>query len=424
MTRSLQAPFDLSLRFVGKTGGITIRDHFYVNNAIDELVFDDGTTWSLTQIDEFYLARAQTAGNDTIVGFDRPTNYTVNDLAGDDVIAEPTHTLNNFDVLNLGAAFSPTTVVLTRSASNATALTLRLPGQTGSLTLRAQFEEPGGGFEEIRFADGTVWQRSTMFARYVERTQTAGNDTILGNDSNDSFAYGDFAGSDVLIEGANYGAGNLDRLVLDAAVTTANVQRTRSTAALNDITIGRIGGAGVLRLQDEFAGSNMGVEQVAFADGTQWDRARLLEEYAVRAQTAGNDTIVGAARMGTNYLIAAPAGDDRLIDGWDRFGNIDRLDMAADWTPSNIRLTRANGNNDLVARIFGSAGSLTVERQFASGEGIEEIRFSDGTVWNRTEIQSRTTSGSGSMLVAGGGYGEFAMGGGGGRAGHYDFDLV
>ena len=102
----------------------------------------------------------------------------------------------------------------------------------------------------------------------------------------------------------------------------------------------------------------------------------------VLAGDAGDDTLVGDTGNDA-YLFGRGDGRDLLFDYDVAAGNTDHIDFAADIGPDDIEATRdAVYPGNLVLTIRGSADSITIANQFVAPEHqVEEIRFSDGTVW-------------------------------------------
>ncbi len=70
----------------------------------------------------------------------------------------------------------------------------------------------------------------------------------------------------------------------------------------------------VITLDDQFwsATENWGIEEIRFADGTLWDRAKINDLTSVTRGTSGNDTLSGT---NGNDTFDAGKGDDRINSG-------------------------------------------------------------------------------------------------------------
>lgn len=104
---------------------------------------------------------------------------------------------------------------------------------------------------------------------------------------------------------------------------------------------------------------------------------------------AGNDTIAGG-NGGDVYLYSSGGGADVVIDGFAPV-EIDRL-VIADPTvlPSQVAITRSSGAPEDVTLTFGSGQSVFLDGQFGLagyGYGVEEVEFSDGTLWSKADLK-------------------------------------
>jgi len=164
-----------------------------------------------------------------------------------------------------------------------------------------------------------------------------------------------------------------------------------------------------LRFNDS-AAARYGVALIEFADGT----VRTLNE-ALTARgliingtssaerldgspvadrldgDAGDDVLAGAAG-GDTYVWGAGAGKDLVLEVSDTAGVTDVIELTAGILPADVRLNRAG--DDLLLSLNGSTDRLTVHKHFV-GLGIEAIRFQDGTIWSRSEIDTWAVPGFG-----------------------------
>ena len=126
--------------------------------GVDQVQFANGVVWGRAELQSAYLARAQTAGNDIIQGFDSNTASAVQALAGHDTIVARAA---GDDRLVFGASLASTDVLVTRSANGYDAK-MTFAGSAGSLTLKDEFWGGGWGVEQVRFGDGVVWGRAEL----------------------------------------------------------------------------------------------------------------------------------------------------------------------------------------------------------------------------------------------------------------------
>ena len=152
--------------------------------------------------------------------------------------------------------------------------------------------------------------------------------------------------------------------------------------------------------------SNYGIERIDFADGTSWDRAKINSEAWYRG-TAGVDTMSGSNFNDTFYggtgndSITSTTGSDTFVyasgDGNDflneESGSTSEVDVLrfTDLNPNDITLTRVGV--DLMVDINATGARIELDEHFwstTSNYGFERFEFADGTVWDRTKINSET----------------------------------
>ncbi len=243
-----------------------------------------------------------------------------------------------------------------------------------------------------------------------------GDDTIEGGTGNDTIIAG--FGKDLIIVKAGDGADVIiadvdDVIRFDAGIASSSVTiksgRAGGGAAPNygDLQAGDISfafGADKITIQDGVFGS------VEFGDGTVKTRDALVLSAIAIATTNGNDVITG---FGTADRLAGGAGNDYLNgfggndryyfargDGQDRIedtviegraGVADKIIFGANIAPSDIVTTMSfiaagpRAGQELV-RLAISGTSDWVE---FVGRDIEEIRFQNGTTWDRAEFGAR-----------------------------------
>ncbi|KAB2847377.1 MAG: hypothetical protein F9K44_13630, partial [Hyphomicrobiaceae bacterium] len=153
-----------------------------------------------------------------------------------------------------------------------------------------------------------------------------------------------------------------------------------------------------------------GIDKIRFADGSEWNRARITAETVFEGErsddlitgTAGNDLIRGMRgddllRPGAGsdtIRYAAGDGNDVIEDTGASTSDTDTL-WLANLKPSDVELSRVG--EDLQIKVL-STGQIITDRQFfrwsgsaadwaQNGHGIEQIKFADGTVWDRTRLQ-------------------------------------
>ena len=139
-------------------------------------------------------------GNDSLYGGTGSDVYLFGKGSGADTIQnyDDEAVGTNADTILLGAGIATTGVTLTRSGDD---LIIRINGTDDSLTVQYYFYEDGTSnyvVENLKFADGTIWDVNTIKARVL--MGTGGNDILNGYATNDILRGG--AGNDTLSGGA------------------------------------------------------------------------------------------------------------------------------------------------------------------------------------------------------------------------------
>lgn len=263
----------------------------------------------------------------------------------------------------------------------------------------------------------------------------AGNDELRGGIGSDTYRFGQGYGHDTIIDAsyASWQQGETDRIEFKAGVAPSDVrlERVRSTLdwhVSDDLKITLRDTGETLTIKNHFNESNYyAVEQITFADGTVWDMETIkslsllgeagndeLRGFNERDDLieggAGNDKLIG---LSGNDILIGGAGDDVLEggsgsdtyhfglgDGQDVINEgytegedvvelgagVTPADVSVHWTlQGDMALTLPDGSR-LIVR--GQAEAWSTEL------GIEQLRFADGTVWDRTELTSRAQAAS------------------------------
>ncbi|MXN66503.1 hypothetical protein GR183_16430 [Stappia sp. GBMRC 2046] len=444
---------DLTLQFIDG-GSVTLNEQFYYNidYGIEEIAFADGTIWDDAMIRSVTLAQSITAGDDTVTGYEDTDDTleaglgddTLNGLDGSDTyiynLGDGNDTITDgyrdgiADRLELGAGILTSEVTVVRSTSDLDDVTLQFI-DGGSVRLDEQFYgDLERGVEEVAFADGTVWDvtvlRSLALAQSITSGDDAiygyettadtleggtGNDVLNGLDGSDTYIYNIGDGNDTITDG--YRDGIADRLEVGAGILTSEVTVVRSTSDLDDVTLQFIDG-GSVRLDEQFYGDlERGVEEVAFADGTVWDVTVLRSLALAQSITSGDDAIYGyettadTLEGGTGndvlngldgsdtYVYSFGDGNDTIIDTY-YDGAADRVSLGSNILLEEVTLSQITSDDDDVVLHFADGGSITLDEQFGGylEQGVEEIEFADGTIWDIATLsslaqQSATTSG-------------------------------
>lgn len=444
---------DLILTINGTADKITISNFFTTGGnwtpvstyKLEQIMFNDGTTWTPTDILEKARTVIGTGVGDSITGYDDQDNI-IYGLDGNDMMY---------------ATNSTTTArndVLSGDAGNDV-----LYGYAGNDTL----------------------------------TGGTGNDNLYGGTGNDTYIFSIGDGQDTIFD--DLGA---DKVVFGTGINPVDVKASRSISSQSSGGYGRdliltIGTTGDKITVSNFFTSGGSwtpvdtykIEQFVFADGTIWAPTDILEKVRTTTGTtsidtlygyddqdnimygldgsdnlygtnssasvrndviyggAGNDTINGYAGADTlvggsdNDNLYGGAGNDQLIgeagadyldggdgddvytfnlgDGQDTINdtgtvvNSDKLMLGAGILPANITVSRSPATGSyaygrhLILTINGTTDKITINNFFNTGSSwtpvdtykIEQLIFADGTIWTPTDLIEKARTVTGTMAA-------------------------
>ncbi len=409
---------DLILAHSNGVDTLRLSGYFYGSDyELSEIRFANGTTWTSSDIQA--LATAGSAGDDSLIG-DTGAD-TLSGLAGNDTI----YGREGNDNLNGGADND------------------RIYGEAGNDTLTG-----GAGNDLLNGGQGAD--------RYVFNSGW-GQDTVSNYDREYDYATRQYIQRpDVISFGAGIAPGDLTGVRVN-----------------NDLVLTHSNGTDTVRLASFFYGLDYAVAEVLFNDGTRWsqsDLQALAEQGTSGADNlvgdvaddslsglAGNDTIRGGdgndalnGGADTDYLygdaghdtLTGGSGNDRLeggqgqdtyvfAPGWgqDTINNYDReydsaarqyvqrtdiVTFSAGIAPGDLMVQRSY--NDLLLSHINGTDTIRLTGHFRGGDyAVNELRFSNGTVWTETDIQRLVTQGTAGNDTLLGSTGNDTMGGGAGN---------
>ncbi|MGB9367336.1 MAG: calcium-binding protein, partial [Xanthobacteraceae bacterium] len=322
---------------------------------IESFHFADGTTWTWQDVQVRVLTDASTSGDDVLRGYDA-TGDTLDGGAGADLLigrgGDDTYVFGRGygrDRINddnpSPASEAPDRVLFNADTSlgelefvrvGTTDLVIRVNGTDDELTIEGQyfsnleisnFEFASGTV--LTFADvqaiiaqngpGHVTHRGTNAAETIVGSSVddvidgrGGADTLRGGGGSDVYLYGAGSGNDTIAEdGLSTDTDTLKLVGLNSSQVT--LSRTGQDLL---VTINATGE--VVRVTGHFYGTHDGIEQIAFADGTTWDRATMASGAWIRG-TSGNDTLNGTFDpdvldgLGGNDVLDGGASGDTYI---------------------------------------------------------------------------------------------------------------
>ncbi|WP_316179578.1 calcium-binding protein [Bradyrhizobium sp. SZCCHNRI1009] len=421
-------------------GSIMLKDELgdWFSQGVENIVFDDGTTWDQNYLRTTALSQAFTPGDDVINGFNTNDiliggrgNDTLNGGAGDDtyiyargdgndtIIDGPAGNFSTFDTLRL-QGIDPAAISFVRNGNDLTlviAETVAGAGDGGLILIKQTLDDWfSQGIERVVFDNGTVWTQNDLRLKVLTQYSTAGNDVIdgfntsdvitggrgddvmSGGSGDDTYIYNRGDGNDTIIEGTVGNASSYDTLKFKG-IRPSDISFVRNG---NDLTLviaesapGAGDGGSVLIKQTLDDWFSQGVEQVVFDDGTVWKqadlRALVLQQAASSSATSiygfnAADTILAGAgdrylngQGGTDtYIYTSTGGNDVIEDSTS--GNI--LVMQ-DFPSTAVTLSR-NGS-DLIIANTATGKTVTVKAQFSNGT-LSTVSFSDGASWSQAQI--------------------------------------
>ncbi|SDZ60258.1 Ca2+-binding protein, RTX toxin-related [Variovorax sp. YR266] len=382
----LRSGDSLYLYIDGLTGDrLELQNYFYQEGvsayAIENIRFADGTNWDLAAIKAKVIV--PTEGNDSLIGY--VGNDALTGLAGDDII----YGRAGDDTIDGGAGADT------------------LYGEDGNDTLVGGAQDDtlngGAGADLLQGGEGN----DTLNGEAGNDTLDggAGNDTLNGGAGNDTYLFGRGSGRDTAYDYDTV-AGNVDTIQLGEGVSASDVQVLRSGDSLYLYIDGLTGDR--LELQNYFyqeGVSAYAIENIRFADGTNWDLAAIKAKVIV--PTEGNDSLIGYVG---NDALTGLAGDD-IIYG--RAGD-DTIDGGA----GADTLYGEDGNDTLV----GGAQDDTLN----GGAGADLLQGGEGNDTLNGEAGNDTLDGGAGNDTLNGGAGNdtYLFGRGSGRDTAYDYDTV
>ncbi|RZL01050.1 MAG: hypothetical protein EOP36_13165 [Rubrivivax sp.] len=399
---------DLVLSIKGTTDSLRVGGYF-TNDAsygyqVEQIKFASGTVWDMATVktkvaaatsdhdsltgyatadnfnglagDDTIYARAGSdtldggAGNDYLVGGDGNDIYLFGKSSGKDVISSYESTVGKQDTIQLGAGVLTTDLALIRESND---LVLLIKGTTDSLRVGNYFtNDASSGYqvEQIKFADGTVWDVAAVKAKVT--AATSDNDYLMGYAGVDNLS--GLAGDDIIYAGA----GN------DTLVGGAGEDRLYGEHGEDLLKGGP---------QNDFLDGGYNADNLQGEDGD--DSVYGQEGNDTLNGGAGSDYLVGGDGNDT-YLFGKGSGKDTISSYESRAGKLDTIQVGAGVLTTDMVVNRAG--NDLVLSIKGTTDSLRVEQYFTNdaiyGYQVEQVKFADGTVWDVAAVKTKAATAS------------------------------
>ena len=417
---------------------ITIKN-WYDNNysKLNQIQFKDGTSWDLYAIsakvvtigtdgnDSWDASAAKTSlshqggkGDDRITGGRFGDRFYYNLGDGNDVIDDTSTENYIHDSLIFGAGITPDNIRM--EAEPGGDMRIHLP-DGAVLMVKNWFEGNYSKINLMTFANGVTLDVNAIGQRVITTGSTGndnwdvsastthrshkggkGDDTITGGKNYDIFYYDLGDGNDVIDDAstANY---IQDRIVFGAGITPDNIRMEADPGG--DMRI-HLPDGGVLTVKNWFAGNYSKINQMKFADGTNWDVNGIGHRVVTTGGSGndswdmsqsvhhlshkggkGDDTITGGKNY-DNFYYNLGDGNDVIDDASTANYIQDRIIFGAGITKDNIRM-EADPGGDLRIHLP-DGGVLTVKDWYAGNYSkINQMSFSDGTSLDVFGIGSR-----------------------------------
>ena len=318
-------------------------------------------------------------GNDLLAGGAGNDTYIFGRGYGQDVIDDKFRSAGyesfgsggSLDTISFLAGIVPTDIKVLRRNQND--LELSVIGTTDKITIRDYFSYYGlgnGTIEQVTFANGVIWDATTLQdkARYISEATYDAQDpnTLLG-----------YANQADIIQGTS----------ADEIIVTYEGDDLVNGDAGNDIVTGYWGND-TLR-----GGAGDDILYGDYQDSTGWNPSYTAND--ILDGGAGNDLMIGDGGDDT-YVFGRGYGTDTIDDkhrsgGYESYGGggFDTVTFLPGVAPEDVVLYR-NNSDQLEISIIGTTDKLIVQNFYnyygASYGAIEQITFTDGTVWDLATI--------------------------------------
>ncbi len=412
---------DVTAFFTGGRGndqlfGGSGTDHYYFNvgdgadTITDEPFLISGNTWTFSPEDDIIFGAGITEGS--ISARFSGSDLIIQVTGADSITVKNWNGMSQVEFLRFadGTSMDPTQI-------NDLALTLK--GTSGDDTLT------GTSANETLL--GLAGNDTLLgMAGDDKLTGGVGNDSVQGGDGNDTYFFNVGDGQDVVVE-----TNGTDTLQFGAGVTASGITLSRD---VNSLVLSVNGTSDSVKITDYLTNFNGRIENFVFADGSQLPTAsEIFDQLVVIQGTAGDDTLTGSAGHdqihasdGNDILygmadvdwLFGEAGNDTLVggtgndslygdagddvyqyavgDGQDTINDtagFDQLIFRSGIGTAAVTMTRDASSLFLNVGVAGNPGAVTVQNYFSAQE-TEQIKFSDGTIWDVATVRARLLSAS------------------------------
>ncbi|SDG42860.1 calcium-binding protein [Paraburkholderia phenazinium] len=233
-------------------------------------------------------------------------------------------------------------------------------------------------------------------------------------------------GGDVFV--FNQGYGQLEINEYDSGASPDNVLQLGAGITPDEVSVGLDSNQDIIltigtnddqiKLDNEATGNlAYGVDEVQFADGTEWTQSQLIAWARNIQGTTGNDTLYGTngpdlfdGKGGNDLEVGLGGGDTFIFNAG--YGHLEINEVDHSSTPDNIlQLGAGISESDVTVRATsdgtglvltdGVAGDqITLDNMLSnspgsgSTSGVEQVQFADGTVWTSQQLVQMETTGT------------------------------
>lgn len=339
------------------------------------------------------------SGNDILDGGADDDTYLFGQGYGEDFIERAAASTNNDKVI-FAADITTTSLSLYRDGSSSAVrndITFIVDATGDMLTVEDMFSKNGSWsyrIQHFEFSDGTVWTDEDIRLKYIADHTTAGNDSIVGFESDD--VYQSSAGDDYILgySGADtyyWGAGAGNDVIKDQLLNTnngdgdtvifegLNVADVSFGVSGSDLIITNIASLETLTIEDFYSGSTgvFEIEIFQFADST------TIDPTAIVIGTGGDDVLTGGS--GDNFIYGNAGNDEYVFnigDGQDTITDSDGTDdfirLGTGIAQADVVLTQV-GNNLEITFTGTPTDKITIIDHYdeATTNQVEKIIFDD-----------------------------------------------
>ncbi|MBU1052976.1 MAG: putative Ig domain-containing protein [Proteobacteria bacterium] len=336
-------------------------------------------------------------GDDFLEGNEGSDTFIFKAGSGQDVIRGSDSEVSSIDTILIDEGITTDSIQIRRNEDD---LVVTKKDTGDSMTVENWFADEGNESEridEIRFADGTVWDIAMLKQLALEGTSEAevltgyssddimdgkeGDDVLTGKTGNDTYVFAPGYGKDIIYEADDLSAGFDTVLIKDILPSEVELK-----ASGYDLCIVINDTNDRLEIKDWFLGERNGIDQIVFeSDATIWTRDDI--EAMSNTPSELDDTIIGTVYSdvidggGGNDNIYGLEENDTLFggDGNDEIYGGEGNDSIYGGAGNDYYLDAGSGTNTIEGGpgddvIITEQGENTIS--FGRGDGFD-------TVWSR-----------------------------------------